>query len=199
MPVETLLAFLLFLLPLAYSPGPGNMFFAAIGARFGLGAIWPANAGYHVATFLVTLLVGLGFGLVLRTEPLLMQIIQYAGGAYILYLAYRFFTAGRYAGEVEPRAAGFMDGVVLLLLNPKGYVIMALIFSQFLAAEADAGWQKIALISAVFTLNNLLAFTLWAVAGDAIGRLFRSDESARYLNAGFALALVGVALWVFMR
>jgi len=30
-----ILALILFLFPLAFSPGPGNMFFAANGARFG--------------------------------------------------------------------------------------------------------------------------------------------------------------------
>lgn len=55
------LALLIFLFPLAWSPGPGNMFFAANGARFGLVATLPANAGYHLATWLVTLAIGLGF------------------------------------------------------------------------------------------------------------------------------------------
>ena len=48
------------LLPLAYSPGPGNMFFAANGARFGFAATVPSNIGYHIATWLVTVAIGLG-------------------------------------------------------------------------------------------------------------------------------------------
>ncbi len=32
---QTTIALVLFLAPLAYSPGPGNLFFAATGARFG--------------------------------------------------------------------------------------------------------------------------------------------------------------------
>ncbi|MEJ2518265.1 MAG: hypothetical protein P8Y82_09930 [Methyloceanibacter sp.] len=31
------------------------------------------------------------------------------------------------------RPAGFLDGVVLLVLNPKAHVIIALMFTQFLA------------------------------------------------------------------
>jgi len=46
--LELTLALVLFLFPLAYSPGPGNMFFAAIGGRFGLRASVPATIGYHV-------------------------------------------------------------------------------------------------------------------------------------------------------
>ena len=59
--IETILALVVFLFPLAYSPGPGNMFFAAIGARFGTRASFEASAGYHVATWIVTFAVGYGF------------------------------------------------------------------------------------------------------------------------------------------
>ena len=58
--IETTPSLIVFLIPLAYSPGPGNLFFAAAGARFGLGATLPALAGYHVATWVVTLAAGLG-------------------------------------------------------------------------------------------------------------------------------------------
>lgn len=46
------LALLVFLVPLAYSPGPCNAFFAGVRARSGLRAAVPSLAGYHVATLL---------------------------------------------------------------------------------------------------------------------------------------------------
>ena len=45
-----LIALLVFLFPLAFSPGPGNMLFAANGARFGIRATFWASMGYHIAT-----------------------------------------------------------------------------------------------------------------------------------------------------
>ena len=51
---EPVLALLIFLFPLAYSPGPGNTLFAANGAVFGFRATLPASAGYHLATWAVT-------------------------------------------------------------------------------------------------------------------------------------------------
>lgn len=58
--IEITIALIIFLFPLAYSPGPGNMFFAANGARFGFAATVPSNIGYHIATWLVTVVIGLG-------------------------------------------------------------------------------------------------------------------------------------------
>ena len=57
-----IVALLIFLFPLAFSPGPGNMFFSASGAKFGFKKTLSANFGYHLATIIVTLLIGLGFG-----------------------------------------------------------------------------------------------------------------------------------------
>ena len=44
-------ALLIFLFPLAFSPGPGNMFFAASGAKFGFKKTLSANFGYHLAYY----------------------------------------------------------------------------------------------------------------------------------------------------
>ena len=38
---EITIALIIFLFPLAYSPGPGNMFFATNGARFGFATTVP--------------------------------------------------------------------------------------------------------------------------------------------------------------
>ena len=56
-------ALLIFLFPLAFSPGTGNMFFAANGARFGFVNTLSATFGYHLATIIVTFLIGFGFSL----------------------------------------------------------------------------------------------------------------------------------------
>jgi len=84
--------------------------------------------------------------------------------------------------------------VVLLLLNPKAYVIIALMFSQFLGTATDLA--LVLGIATVFTLNNLLAFTAWTVAGDRLLSAFRTEAHARQVNTAFGLALGGVAIWM---
>ncbi len=58
---ETSIGLVLFLFPLAYGSGPGNVFLAANSAQFGLRATIPANIGYHLATWIVTVAMGVGF------------------------------------------------------------------------------------------------------------------------------------------
>lgn len=188
------LRLILFLFPLAYSPGPGNMFFAALGARFGLRASAPASLGYHLATWIVTAAIGLGMGTALEGSPRASLAVRLAGVAYVLWLAWRIASAGALDHEAQARRAGVVDGAVLLLLNPKAYVIIALMFAQFLSPQA--GPRDVLWITSVFTLNNLVAFTLWTVAGDRIAARFRKPAQARVLNRALGAVLAGVAIWM---
>lgn len=194
---EFLLPLILFLLPLAYSPGPGNLFFAANGARFGLRATLPANLGYHLATWVVTLALGLGFAALLTSLPRLLILMKGAGSAYVLYLAWGFFRAGKTDTKREARPASLIDGMVLLILNPKAYLIIALMFSQFLPEGGGAQVSAVIWITSIFTLNNLLAFLIWTLLGDRIAARFRNAAQASWLNRGSALTLALVALWMF--
>jgi len=195
---QTIAPLVIFLFPLAFSPGPGNMFFAAIGARFGFAATLPANAGYHVATWIVTAAIGFGFVAAMDQFPQVFVILKAAGSVYVLWLAWRLFKAGTVDGVQEANPARFRDGVILLVLNPKAYVIIALMFSQFLIDATEGQMATILLITTVFTLNNLVAFTLWTVVGDTITGFFRTPDGARVLNRLFGSVLAMVAVWMLI-
>ena len=196
--LQTTIALLVFLFPLAYSPGPGNMFFAANGARFGFRATIPANTGYHIATWIVTAAIGLGFVAALDQFPQAFAALKIAGSLYVLWLAWKLFGAGQLGSDADATAATFVDGVVLLVLNPKAYVIIALMFTQFLGGSEPASLATVALITTVFTANNLVAFSIWALVGDRIASYFRKPESAQKLNMMFGGILAAVAVWMLL-
>lgn len=194
--LQTAIALVLFLFPLAYSPGPGNMFFAANGARFGFRATIPANVGYHIATWIVTAAIGFGFVAAIEQFPQLFTMLKIAGSLYVLWIAWKMLKAGALEGVEDAKPATFMDGAVLLLLNPKAYVIIALMFTQFLTNSGINNFANVILITTVFTFNNLLAFSVWTLVGDKIASLFRSPESAKRLNLLFGTVLALVAIWM---
>jgi threonine/homoserine/homoserine lactone efflux protein len=195
------IALIVFLFPLAYSPGPGNAFFASVGASKGMRGAWPSLAGYHVATFVVTMLVGLGLEVTLLSDPRLMRWIELAGGLYVMWIGVQFLRAARLESTVKveegmaPRGVGFIDGAVVLLLNPKAYVIIMLLFTQFLA-PGDDRFGEVFFISTIFTLNNLIAFIVWTLAGVAIAALLRGSAANRNLNLLFGLSLIAVGVWM---
>ena len=130
--LQTAVALIVFLFPLAYSPGPGNMFFAANGARFGFRSTVSANVGYHIATWFVTVAIGFGFIAALDRFLQLFVGLKTAASLYVLWIAWKLFRAGTLQGNEEAKPATFVDGIIFLILNPKAYVIIALMFTQFL-------------------------------------------------------------------
>ena len=193
---QTSLALLLFLFPLAYSPGPGNMFFAANGARFGFRSTLPAIGGYHLATWIVTAAIGFGFIAAIEKFPKVFVAFKIAGALYVLWIAWKIFTAGTLKATETAKPATWVDGVVLLVLNPKAYVIIALMFTQFLSEAESNRLATVILITTVFTINNLIAFSIWALVGEQIAKYFRSPKSAERLNIVFGLTLAAVAVWM---
>lgn len=95
MTAEMFFALLVFLFPLAYSPGPGNAFFAAIGASKGVRATVPALAGYHLATLVVTALIGVGMGVTILTHPVVAKSLAAVGSLYVLWLGWSFIRSAR--------------------------------------------------------------------------------------------------------
>jgi len=195
---ETIIALVIFLFPLAYSPGPGNMFFAASGARFGFAATLRANFGYHVATWIVTVVIGFGFAATLDKVPQVFLALKYAGSLYVLWIAWGMFKSGAIKGSALAKPVSFVSGVILLILNPKAYVIIALMFSQFLDPTYDNKVFTVLLITTVFTLNNFVAFILWTLVGDKMASYFRKPDSAKKLNMMFGIVLAGVAVWMLL-
>lgn len=196
--LQTALALVLFLFPLAYSPGPGNMFFAANGARFGFRSTVPANAGYHVATWIVTFAMGFGLFAAFETFPQLFFSLKIAGSVYVFWIAWKLLRAGTLDETQSAKPATFKDGVVLMVLNPKAYIIIALMFTQFLQASETGTLASVILITTIFTLNNLIAFSVWIMIGDKIADVFRTPESAQKLNVIFGGILAAVAVWMLL-
>ncbi len=189
-----MIALLTFLLPLAYSPGPGNIFFAVNAARFGVRATLAANLGYHIATLIVTYLIGSGFASISAIAPEFMVAIRWAGGIFVFYLAYQFFRAGDQEHHQNVKPPSFWTGVLLLLLNSKAYLIIALMFSQFM--NASDGPYRIAEITVIFTLNNFVAFLLWSFLGEQIMARLSAQGRTRMMNNIFGgiLSLVAICL-----
>ena len=194
MSVIEIFALIIFLFPLAFSPGPGNMFFAANGARFGFVNTLSANFGYHLATIIVTFLIGFGFSLFFSFIEKQYQYIQIIGSLYVMYLAYKFFRADVYDQNSQNFRCTFTDGVVLLVFNPKAYVIISLMFAIFL--DSSQNILKLIIITLVFTINNFISFTLWTVFGDLIGAKFRNEKYSKILNNVFSLLLFLVGVWM---
>lgn len=185
------------------SPGPG---IAAIVARV-LGRGVPGGIAFAAGNALgdvVWLTVAiLGLAVVAQTFHGIFLVIKYAGAAYLLYLAWKLWTAPAQPHDVgtaprERPAALFMGGLAVSLGNPKVMVFyLALLPSLIdLSRVSLLGYvELVALTLAVLTIT-LGAYIVLAARAR---RLLRSARAMRMVNRGTGAIMASAAVAVATR
>ena len=133
---QLMLAFLLFSTSIAITPGAGNIALLGISSRYGFAATLPFISGNAVGIIIV--LAGSSVGLVslFTLYPELYNILKYVGAAYLLFMAWSIANMQIEESTTDNRS-GFMSGVLVQVLNPKGWIASLTVFSQFITPNAD--------------------------------------------------------------
>jgi len=193
--LEQLLVFVLAAVALAGSPGPNTLSLTAAGAAFGARRTVGYFIGLLAGMAAVMAIVASGLVGVLLAVPGVTPVVTAAAAIYFVYLAYRIATAPPLTeGAALGRPPTFAAGVMLSLVNPKGYAAMAALFSGFVLVRdrllLDFG-AKTMLLVAIIALVNVG----WLFAGAALNRYFRDPRTSRIVNVTFAaVLLLSVAL-----
>jgi threonine/homoserine/homoserine lactone efflux protein len=146
----------------ALSPGPS---LALVVRNTMLGGYNPGLAtaishGFGVGLYAAIAVTGIG--LVIVQSPLIFQIIQYTGAAFLLYLAFNALKSNGSNIDLDvkdeqngKRINGWRDGFLLAFLNPKLAIFFLALFSQFVDVNASLTHKLIM----IFTVGGL--DTLW--------------------------------------
>jgi threonine/homoserine/homoserine lactone efflux protein len=188
--VEGLPGFLLAAVALAGSPGPATLSLTATGAAFGARRGAAYLAGIVIGMVAVMAIVASGLVGLLLAVPGATPVVTVLAAAYFLYLAFRIASAPPLAEEGgERRAPTFAGGLLLSLVNPKGYAAMAALFSGFVLVQERLALDiatKMAVLVLIITAVNVA----WLLAGAALTRFFREPRTNRIINVTFAVLLV---------
>jgi threonine/homoserine/homoserine lactone efflux protein len=201
MDLAALVLFASTLLVAAASPGPG---IAALVARVigrGLDGA-PAFAAGLVLGDLVWLAVAtLGLAVIAQTFHEIFLVIKYAGAAYLIYLAYRMWTAPVVARDIaaDRRRASqlrlFLAGLALTLGNPKVVAFYLALLPNLidLTRVGVVGYVELASICVVVLT---IVFGAYVIAAARARALFRSARAMRLLNRTGGTMMAGAAVAV---
>jgi threonine/homoserine/homoserine lactone efflux protein len=186
------------------SPGPG---IAALVARVlarGLRGTPAFIAGFVAGDLVWLTIAATGLAVMAQTFALLFTIVKYAGVAYLLYLAWKLWTAPAAAGEVVVASRSerplrlFLAGLSLTLGNPKVIIFfLALLPTVVDLTSLDAvGFAEIAAVMAVLLTTILAGYALMAAYAR---RLFTSPRAVRIVNRGTGVVMAGAAATIAAR
>jgi threonine/homoserine/homoserine lactone efflux protein len=139
-----------------------------------------------------------GLAMLASTFAALFVVIRYTGAAYILYLAWKAWTAPALAIDVAAPATAehgrlFLAGLSVNLGNPKNiFFFLALLPTVVdVGSLTLAGFFELALIITVIAFSVLI---LYAVLAARARRLFASPGAVRLLNRGSGAVMAGAAV-----
>jgi threonine/homoserine/homoserine lactone efflux protein len=196
-------AFLLAVALVELTPGPNMGYLAVLSAGRGRAAGFAAVMGVTAGLAVYMVAAAVGLTEVLLLYPTLLQVLRWAGVAYILYLAWE---AWRGAVETSPghhwriRDGGyFWRGFLANVLNPKAAVFYVMLLPGFFAEGRGSTLVQSLVLGALHLVIAFLIHGAVVLLGARAGRFLDGPaESARgrRIRRGFALALVGVAVWL---
>ena len=192
------MAFLLFAVVAAVTPGPSNVMLTAAGAHAGVLKGLPCLFGVTTGMGLMMLLVPLGLGSLVLKHPLVLKTLNWSGAAFLLWLSWKIATSSsRIESMPERNPVGYLGAAVFQWVNPKSWLVSASAAGTFLSAEAGSPILQAASLGGLFFLAALPSCFLWLAFGAAVQRVVRSRRRLRIFNMVMgALLALSIALIV---
>lgn len=186
------------------SPGPGVTAVVARVLARGLRGAPAFIAGFLVGDLVWFALAATALHALVQAFAILFVVIRYVGAAYLLYLAWKLWTAPAAAASeaVEARAdrplRSFLGGLSLTLGNPK----VIFFFLALLPIVVDLGTLGVpGALEIVAAISVILSAVLggYAVLA-AFGRRFiTSPRAVRIVNRGSGAMMAGAAVTIATR
>ncbi|MEQ9345586.1 MAG: LysE family translocator [Thalassospira sp.] len=185
-----------FALAASITPGPVNILVLSSGVQYGfrpsLRLVFGATAGFC----LLLLLIGLGLHQLLETFPHLTTIIQWAGVAFLVFMAWKLFSSSGELGKGDTNSGpSALTGAVMQWVNPKAWLASIAGMGAYAASGAPTLiWE----FTAIYFVVCFASVACWAYAGAFFSRFLGDPSRIRIFNRVMAALLVASALYLIL-
>ena len=203
MSLPHLLAFAATYFAVLVLPGPGVTALVARVISRGTYGCPAFIAGFVVGAIAWFTIAATGLAVLASTFAAIFVAIRYSAAAYLLYLAWKLWTA-----PVRPRASNqpsvngrarlFLAGLAINLGNPKVIVFFLALLPTVvdLSTLTPLSFAELALI--VITVASSV-LTAYALAAARARRMFTSPRAIRLMNRGSGVVMAGAAATIATR
>lgn len=183
------------------TPGPGVTAVIARSLTHGMRGTPSFIAGFLMGDFVWFTAAAVGLAALAQTAQTVFLLVRYAGAVYLLYLAYRLWTAPAQPLEVNDRHSSqrplrlFLGGLSLTLGNPKPMIFYVALLPTVVHMQA-LRIRDYLLIALAIAIILPLVLGAYALAASRARRFFRKASSIRILNPGAGAAMASAAVAV---
>jgi threonine/homoserine/homoserine lactone efflux protein len=186
------------------APGPGVAAVIARGLAHGLKGTPAFIAGFMVGDLVWFAIAATGLAALANTAATLFVAIKWAGVAYLLYLAYRLWSAPAEHVEVsgsdgrEHGRRAFIASLLLTLANPKTILFFVALLPTVIDL-ATMNLLRFVQISAAMCVVLPAVLGAYAFLAARARELFTTPKAVRRLNRSSGVAMAGAAVVVATR
>lgn len=194
---QTFLALVVFAFVASITPGPNNLMLMASGVNFGFRRTIPHMIGIAAGFASLLLAVGFGLGALLLAFPTLHLALKVAGGAYLLFLAWKIATSRSIGEQVsDARPMTFLQAAAFQWVNPKAWVMA--VSAMAIYTDPAAPLLSVVLVASAFTLVNFPSVSSWTAFGVVLRRFLADPARLKWFNIAMGVALA-LTLWPMLR
>jgi threonine/homoserine/homoserine lactone efflux protein len=186
------------------APGPSVLFTIARAIAWGRLAAIATVIGNAFGMFLVSVLVAFGLGPLLQSSKLFYNGIQWAGGAYLIYLGYAAIAASRVDAQGMQKTEGskpsfftsLKNGFWVGVLNPKSIVFFAAILPQFVDQEKNNVTAQLLLLGAIFAAIAMISDGSYGLLAGTVRSWLAGDVKRLIFMRRFGgVVMIGLGLF----
>lgn len=199
----TLLAYSGALFIAAAIPGPGMTAIVARALGSGFRPTFFMGLGLILGDLCYLTAVILGLALVAQTFTTPFLIIKFLGALYLLYIAFKLWTAGLLPQNIEAQrdtkiGLSFLSGLLVTLGNPKTMLFYVALVPTLIPLEEITmrDYAALAGLTFVVLMSVLIPYILLASQARA---LLKKPASLKLLNRSAASVLAGTAAYIAAR
>ena len=200
MTFETWIAFVLASAIVVVIPGPNIILTVNYALRSGRRTGWGTVTGTALGALIAMSATLMGAGAILATSVTLFSILKVVGAAYLIWMAYRLWTAP--VGEIEDTGpiAGkslwsvFAQSFLVSALNPKGPVFYMAFVPQFVNTSLPV-LEQFSILTATFVAVAAINGLMWLFFAAALRKRLQKPRAKRAVNRTGAICMFAAGMF----
>jgi threonine/homoserine/homoserine lactone efflux protein len=183
------------------------LFTIARAIAWGRSAAIATVIGNAFGMFLVSVFVAVGLGPVLQRSQLLYNAIQWAGGAYLIYLGYTAIAASKIDAQDMQKSSGskpsfftsVRNGFWVGVLNPKSVVFFAAILPQFIDQQKSNVTAQLLLMGAIFAIVALISDGTYGLLAGTVRQWLSGDvKRLIFMRLTGGVVMIGLGFFTIL-
>lgn len=204
MTIETAFALFLAMVICAATPGPGVFACIARALASGFRASLYVICGIVLGNVVFLIFVILGLSAIAQTFGNMFIIIKWVGGAYLVWLGWKMWTAGPTIMDTkkhlveQKKESGFIVGLFVPFSNPKVILFYVSLLPSFIELST-LNYLDSMIAACLIALSLFIVLSIYAYIASRTRQFFESRRAAQNLNRGAGVAMMGTGVIIMTQ